>query len=163
MQLYTTLHFLPCMILIYNLLSLTLSCSSSSLSSVFFTTDSFAECFAACSPRHGFLNPHSLTLQSDCSFVDYHVHLCTPLSIYSLFFWSFVYVMIWLTLPSCKISMIIAGSLYQVPISSAILQLQENGRLHVLKKRWWKQRRGGGMCDVSVILYTGYNTDCDVW
>ena len=36
-----------------------------------------------------------------------------------------------------------------VPISSAIVQLQEAGRLHVLKDRWWKQRRGGGKCDVS--------------
>ena len=26
---------------------------------------------------------------------------------------------------------------------------QEAGRLHVLKNRWWKQRRGGGKCDVS--------------
>ena len=41
------------------------------------------------------------------------------------------------------------GSLYRVPISSAILQLQEAGRLHVLKNRWWKQMRGGGKCDVS--------------
>ena len=39
------------------------------------------------------------------------------------------------------------GSLYRVPISSAILQLQEAGRLHILKNRWWKQRRGGGKCD----------------
>ena len=39
------------------------------------------------------------------------------------------------------------GSVYRVPISSAILQLQEAGRLHILKNRWWKQRRGGGKCD----------------
>ena len=45
--------------------------------------------------------------------------------------------------------MVLAGSLYQVPISSAILQLQEAGRLHVLKNRWWKQRRGGGKCDAE--------------
>ena len=44
------------------------------------------------------------------------------------------------------------GSLYRVPISSAILQLQEAGRLHVLKNRWWKQKRGGGKCDVSSNL-----------
>ena len=41
------------------------------------------------------------------------------------------------------------GSLYRVPISGAILQLQEAGRLHILKNRWWKQRRGGGKCDES--------------
>merc|ERR1719367_652846 len=34
------------------------------------------------------------------------------------------------------------GSLYRVPISSAILQLQEAGRLHVLKNRWWKEKSG---------------------
>ena len=38
------------------------------------------------------------------------------------------------------------GSPYRVPISSAILRLQEKGRLHVLKNRWWKERRGGGQC-----------------
>jgi ABC-type amino acid transport substrate-binding protein len=38
------------------------------------------------------------------------------------------------------------GSPYRIPISSAILQLQEKGRLHVLKERWWKERRGGGQC-----------------
>jgi hypothetical protein len=41
------------------------------------------------------------------------------------------------------------GSPYRIPISSAILQLQEAGRLHVLKNRWWKERRGGGQCKVS--------------
>ena len=38
------------------------------------------------------------------------------------------------------------GSPFRVPISSAILRLQEKGRLHVLKNRWWKERRGGGQC-----------------
>ena len=38
------------------------------------------------------------------------------------------------------------GSPYRMPISSAILKLQEAGQLHVLKKRWWKERRGGGQC-----------------
>ena len=42
------------------------------------------------------------------------------------------------------------GSPYRTPISSAILQLQEAGRLHVLKNRWWKEKRGGGVCSVSV-------------
>ncbi len=42
----------------------------------------------------------------------------------------------------------VPGSPFRVPISSAILQLQEAGRLHILKNRWWKQRRGGGKCDV---------------
>ena len=33
-----------------------------------------------------------------------------------------------------------AGSPYRIPISSAILQLQEAGRLHILKNRWWKEK-----------------------
>lgn len=41
------------------------------------------------------------------------------------------------------------GSPYRTPISSAILKLQEAGRLHVLKTRWWKEERGGGQCAVS--------------
>ena len=41
------------------------------------------------------------------------------------------------------------GSPYRTPISSAILMLQEAGRLHVLKSRWWKEKRGGGQCAVS--------------
>merc|ERR1719445_154556 len=32
------------------------------------------------------------------------------------------------------------GSPYRIPISSAILQLQEAGRLHILKNRWWKEK-----------------------
>ena len=53
------------------------------------------------------------------------------------------------TIRTLMIKFDISGSLYRVPISSAILQLQEAGRLHVLKNRWWKQKRGGGKCDVS--------------
>ena len=41
------------------------------------------------------------------------------------------------------------GSPYRTPISRAILKLQETGRLHMLKTRWWKRRRGGGACNVS--------------
>ena len=40
------------------------------------------------------------------------------------------------------------GSPYRTPISREILRLQEAGRLHVLKTRWWKKRRGGGACKV---------------
>ena len=44
------------------------------------------------------------------------------------------------------------GSPYRTPISSAILKLQEEGGLHVLKTRWWKHRRGGGKCKVSLFF-----------
>jgi hypothetical protein len=40
------------------------------------------------------------------------------------------------------------GSPYRTLISGAVLKLQEDGRLHVLKTRWWKEKRGGGSCRV---------------
>lgn len=33
-----------------------------------------------------------------------------------------------------------------MPLSQAILQLQESGDLLMLKDRWWKQKKGGGQC-----------------
>jgi len=42
------------------------------------------------------------------------------------------------------------NSPYRTPISSAILQLQEGGKLHVLKDKWWKKMRGGGNCNEEV-------------
>jgi ABC-type amino acid transport substrate-binding protein len=44
------------------------------------------------------------------------------------------------------------GSPYRTPISSAILRLQEAGKLHELKTKWWKIKRGGGKCAVSPHL-----------
>lgn len=37
---------------------------------------------------------------------------------------------------------------YRTPISRAIVRLQERGRLHTLKERWWILR-GGGKCAVE--------------
>ncbi|UYV80329.1 hypothetical protein LAZ67_18002464, partial [Cordylochernes scorpioides] len=37
------------------------------------------------------------------------------------------------------------GSKYGPMLTSAILKLQENGKLHQLREKWWKQR-GGGKC-----------------
>ena len=45
----------------------------------------------------------------------------------------------------------VADSPFRTPISSAILQLQEGGKLHMLKEKWWKQRKGGGKCKASNI------------
>ncbi|KAG1652211.1 Glutamate receptor ionotropic, kainate 2 [Nymphon striatum] len=39
------------------------------------------------------------------------------------------------------------GSPYRTVISSAILQLQEETLLDVLKIKWWKQKRGGNNCN----------------
>ena len=35
--------------------------------------------------------------------------------------------------------------------TQALLQMQENGDLHRLKVKWWKQKRGGGRCQKSVV------------
>jgi len=42
-----------------------------------------------------------------------------------------------------------SDSPYRTAISEAILKLQEEGKLHMLKTRWWKEKRGGGSCRVS--------------
>ena len=39
---------------------------------------------------------------------------------------------------------------YRTPMTNAILQLQEGGKLHVLKEKWWKRMRGGGQCEVKL-------------
>ncbi|KAJ8910748.1 hypothetical protein NQ315_017205, partial [Exocentrus adspersus] len=38
------------------------------------------------------------------------------------------------------------NSPFRTAISGAILKLQEEGKLHILKTRWWKEKRGGGRC-----------------
>ncbi|XP_073988845.1 kainate-type ionotropic glutamate receptor subunit 1D isoform X1 [Rhodnius prolixus] len=38
------------------------------------------------------------------------------------------------------------NSPYRTAISGAVLKLQEEGKLHVLKTKWWKEKRGGGAC-----------------
>lgn len=43
----------------------------------------------------------------------------------------------------------ITDSPFRTAISGAILKLQEEGKLHILKTRWWKEKRGGGACRVS--------------
>lgn len=40
---------------------------------------------------------------------------------------------------------------YRTAISGAVLKLQEEGKLHILKTRWWKEKRGGGSCRVILI------------
>lgn len=41
------------------------------------------------------------------------------------------------------------NSPYRTPITNAILKLQEGGKLHLLKEKWWKVMRGGGKCEVN--------------
>ena len=46
-------------------------------------------------------------------------------------------------------TVVISDSPYRTPMTNAILQLQEGGKLHLLKEKWWKRMRGGGQCEVS--------------
>lgn len=39
---------------------------------------------------------------------------------------------------------------YRNILSSSVIRLQEKGKLTELYKKWWKEKRGGGACDVSV-------------
>ena len=41
------------------------------------------------------------------------------------------------------------NSPFRTPLSSAILQLQEGGQLHMLKEKCWKQQKGGGQRQVA--------------
>lgn len=47
---------------------------------------------------------------------------------------------------SWKVEIFFADSRYRNLLSEAILKLQESGRLHMLKDKWWKQKKGGGQC-----------------
>ena len=42
---------------------------------------------------------------------------------------------------------VFTDSPFRTPISSAILQLQEGGQLHIIKEKWWKNKHGGGKCN----------------
>lgn len=50
-------------------------------------------------------------------------------------------------------SVLILDSPFRTAISGAILKLQEEGRLHILKTRWWKEKRGGGACRVRYLIF----------
>ncbi|XP_071449244.1 glutamate receptor ionotropic, kainate 2-like isoform X2 [Hetaerina americana] len=38
------------------------------------------------------------------------------------------------------------NSPYRTAVSGAVLKLQEGGKLHMLKTKWWKEKQGGGLC-----------------
>lgn len=46
-----------------------------------------------------------------------------------------------------------SDSPYRTAISGTVLKLQEEGKLHILKTRWWKEKRGGGSCRVRSVVY----------
>ncbi|KAK0425192.1 hypothetical protein QR680_009079 [Steinernema hermaphroditum] len=46
------------------------------------------------------------------------------------------------------------GSPYREPISTAILRLQETTVLTELKEKWWKKKRGGGICNPQKATQT---------
>ena len=41
------------------------------------------------------------------------------------------------------------GTQYKALLDYAILRLVEQGTLHKLKIKWWKQKRGGGACEAE--------------
>lgn len=41
---------------------------------------------------------------------------------------------------------------YRNELSEGILQMQESGKLAQLKIKWWKEKRGGGACQVRILL-----------
>jgi hypothetical protein len=43
----------------------------------------------------------------------------------------------------------VADSIFRNQLSTAVLKLQESGKLAKMKNRWWKEERGGGKCVVS--------------
>ena len=47
-----------------------------------------------------------------------------------------------------------ADSPYRSALSEAVLRLQEQGVLTSLKRKWWKEKRGGGACSVSIWSYS---------
>ena len=47
------------------------------------------------------------------------------------------------------------GTPYKEYLDHAILKLMEGGVLHKLKIKWWKQKRGGGACQVRAVLHGG--------
>jgi glutamate receptor, ionotropic, invertebrate len=44
---------------------------------------------------------------------------------------------------------------YRTAVSGAVLKLQEEGKLSLLKNKWWKEMHGGGSC--KVITSFSYN------
>ncbi|XP_055852888.1 glutamate receptor ionotropic, kainate 2 [Episyrphus balteatus] len=46
------------------------------------------------------------------------------------------------------------NSPYRTAVNGVILKLQEEGKLHILKTKWWKEKRGGGSCRVETSKST---------
>lgn len=46
-----------------------------------------------------------------------------------------------------------SDSAYRNALSEGVLRLQEQGRLAVLKIKWWKEKKGGGACAVSFFNF----------
>lgn len=41
---------------------------------------------------------------------------------------------------------------YHSQMSEGVLLLQEKGKLAILQTKWWKERKGGGACSVSIFV-----------
>lgn len=49
---------------------------------------------------------------------------------------------------------IFSDSPYRGALSEAVLQMQESGEITSMKIKWWKEKRGGGACTVSLRYST---------
>lgn len=49
------------------------------------------------------------------------------------------------------------NSPYRSSLSEAVLRLQEQGKLTAMKTKWWKEKRGGGACSVSHLVFNSQN------
>lgn len=45
-----------------------------------------------------------------------------------------------------------SDSPFRGALSEAVLQMQESGEISRMKTKWWKEKRGGGACGVSVVF-----------
>lgn len=52
------------------------------------------------------------------------------------------------------------NSPYRTAISGAVLKMQEDGKLHKLKEKWWKKMHGGGKC--SALKQSGEETAAEL-
>lgn len=50
------------------------------------------------------------------------------------------------------ISFLTIDSPFRGALSEAVLQMQESGEISRMKTKWWKEKRGGGACGVSIQI-----------
>lgn len=46
---------------------------------------------------------------------------------------------------------ILSDAEYRNALSEGVLRMQESGKLATLKIKWWKEKKGGGACQVTMF------------